>query len=236
MKMKISKRDISIILVILGLFAAFLSYQFLFRPTMSERDDVIAEREQLEREYNSLKPVIDNQQTYSTNTANWEASLNSLVQKFPAYYLYEDGIMYLRSLEANEDLLVYFDTYTVTETLLTDTYSGRVNGQTKTYAFGNSTIAASFTVGTYDAMKSLISAVYSDSNPKNIESISMNFNQQTGELTGSMNLNLYSLTDGTNAYTPPTIPEMETGLECIFGEIIPPEEEEEPTPTPVPES
>lgn len=228
MTMKISRRDISIIMIAVGLFAAFLVFQFIFRPTMDERDEVIEERKELEAEYDSLKGVLDNQQTYVTNTTTWEAKLNKLVAGFPAYYLYEDGIMYLRGLEQSEGLNVYFDSYTVTETVLTDTYTGKVNSKDKVYAFGNSTISTSFTLGSYADMKTMISSIYTDANPKSIESISLNFDQTNGEITGNMNLNMYSLTDGTNAYKAPTIPSLSIGLNCIFGEIIPPKEDKKP--------
>lgn len=228
MTMKISRRDISLIMIVLGLFAAFLVYQFIFRPTMEERDEVMEKRKELEAEYDDLKSVVDNQQTYVTNTTTWETRLNKLVSDFPPYYLYEDGIMYLRQMELNGEYSVYFDSYTVTETLLTDTYTGKVNGKDKVYAFGNSTISAAFTLGGYDDMKAMISSIYTDANPKSIDSISVNFDQATGLITGSMNLNMYSLTDGTNGYTAPEIPALSIGLDCIFGEIIPPE----PTPQP----
>lgn len=228
MSMKISKRDISIIMVALGLLVAFLVFQFIFRPTMEERDEVIEDRKALEKQYDDLKAVVDNQQTYVTNTTTWETKLNRLVASFPAYYLYEDGIMYLRGLEQSDVFKVYFSSYTVNETTITDTYTGKVNGNDKIYVFGNSTISASFALEGYDDMKGMISNIYTDSNPKNIESISVLFDNKTGMITGSLNLNMYSLTDGTNKYTAPEIPAMSVGIDCIFGEIIPPE----PTPQP----
>lgn len=226
MSMKISRRDISIIMIAIGLLVAFVVYQFIFRPTMEERDEVMEDRKALEKEYNDLKAVVDNQQTYVTNTTTWETKLNKLVASFPAYYLYEDGIMYLRGLEQSDAFHVYFNSYTVNETAITDTYTGRVNGNEKAYVFGNSTISASFTLESYDDMKSMISNIYTDSNPKSMESISVLFDNTTGIITGSLNLNMYSLTDGTNTYKAPEIPAMSVGIDCIFGEIIPPEPEE----------
>lgn len=227
MSMKVSRRDISIIMVVLGLFAAFLVYQFIFRPTMKERDEVIEERKALEQEYDDLKTVVDNQQTYVTNTTTWEAKLNKLVAGFPAYYLYEDGIMYLRGLEQSKDFKVYFSSYTINETAVSDTYTGRVNGKDKTYVFGNSTISANFELAGYADMKGMISSIYTDPDPKSIESIFLNFDNTTGIISGNVNLNMYSLTDGTNKYTAPEIPTLPVGLECIFGEILPPEEPQE---------
>ncbi len=228
--MKVSRRDLSLIMVVVGLLVAFLSYQFVFKPSMKERDKVIEERKELDKQYDDLKPVLDNQQQYATTIENTSQKLSDLVKKFPAAYLYEDGILYLRDLEKKDNMKVFFETFTITESTLVDTYTGLVGQDTKTYVLGNSTIASTFTLGNskdeksgYKDMKTLISTIYADSQPKNIETIVLNFNNINGLVSGSMLMNMYSLIDGTNAYEEPDMPKLPVGLEDgVFGPIATP--------------
>lgn len=228
--MKVSRRDLSLIMIIVGLLVAFLSYQFVFKPSMDERDKVKEEREALDKQYADLKPVLDNQQQYATTIENTSEKLGELVKKFPAAYLYEDAILYLRDLEKKDNLSVFFETFSITESTLMDNYTGLVGQETKTYILGNSTIATTFTLGNledeksgYKDMKTLISTIYADSKPKNIDTVILNFNNLNGMVTGSMLMNMYSLMDGTNAYEEPTMPNVPVGLENgVFGAVVTP--------------
>lgn len=236
--MKISRRDLGLIMIIVGLMVAFLSYQFVYKPSMKELETVKEERKALEAQYEELKPVLDNQQQYATTIESISAKLSELVKRFPAYYLYEDGILYLREFEKRDDMTVFFDTFTIAESTLLDSYSGRVNKEEKMFALANATINATFTLGTlednesgYKDMKTMVSAIYADSKPKNIEAITLNFNRTNGLVNGVMQMNMYSFTDGTNAYEDPEIPNLSVGLKNgIFGEVVPPEEPKEETP------
>lgn len=227
MTTKISKRDIGILLVLLGALALFLSYQFIYKPNVAERNEVIEKTTQLNNEYNSLKDILDNQQKYDTEILQNAEKIEKIVARFPAMYLYEDGIMWLRALELNENFKVFFSSYTVGETVYSDSFQGRVNNVEKSFAYGASTINASYQIDSYDSMKKLVSTIYADKNPKNIESMAISFDNTTGVISGNININLFALTDGSKQYKAPEIPDMPIGLDCIFGEIIPPEEVEE---------
>lgn len=226
--MKISKRDLSIVMIIVGIAAAFAVYQFYFSNTMDERAEIIKKTETLQKEYDSLMAVADQQMTMEGETRLNEEKLATLVSEFPASYKYEDGIMYLYDLEHNESLDVTFSSYTILETTITDAYSGNVSGVPKVYAFGNSTITASYLCQTYAGMKTFVNGIYNDEYPKSIESIAMTFDSTTGNISGSIIVNMYSLTDGSNAYVAPIIPTVDMKVDCIFGSITPVTEVEEP--------
>ena len=46
--MKVSKRDVLLLLAFLGIFAAVLSYVFVFQPTMEKTEALAEENKQLE--------------------------------------------------------------------------------------------------------------------------------------------------------------------------------------------
>ncbi len=250
--MKVSKRDLSIIMVLVGLVAAFCAYQFYFRGCLTERNQTMEDVKSLKAEYEELNALMDRLTEFRNSITNNIAAMDKLVQSYPAFYRYEDGIMYLRNLEKNTDSYgVYFSTYTVSQTVLADEYEGKVAEKkgdtflTKTvnYAYGISTINASYTCDGYNQVKKLVNDVYNEKNddvPKSIESIAMTFDNTTGKIIGSIAFNLYSLTDGVNnEYVPvdTTLTDSDLGLDNtsenasgIFGTWEPLPEEEEETP------
>ncbi len=220
--MKVSRRDLGIIMVLLGIAAAFVVYQFFFRTTMAQVETLKADCADLEAQIKVIDEVSKNEQEIVTQTANWEKSLNDLVAHYPVKYLYEDGIMYLRDYEEGK-MDLKFDAYTVVETYVLRAESAVVNGVDKNYVYGLSTISSSFTAGTYADMKAFINSIYDDKHEKNVESITMAFNSSTGEVKGNLLINMYSLTDGvTNEYEGVQIPAVEMKPGCIFGPIVTP--------------
>jgi hypothetical protein len=53
-----------------------------------------------------------------------------------------------------------------------------------------------------------------------VDGVSISYNNQNGELTGSMSLSTYYLLGTDKLYSEPFIPNMKMGVETIFGDTI----------------
>ncbi len=228
--MKVSKRDLGIILILLGLIVAFLSYQFSFRPALEERDELKTECETLQAELDALTDFGMDEQYILTQTGAYEKELNDLVASYPVKYTYEDAIMYLYNFENGDKYNVLFPKYNITETYVINSHTGDVNNVSKTYVYGMSTIDTEYRIGSCKELRSFISNVYGDGYKKNIESISMLFEPTTGIITGNMKINMFSMTDlVNNEYEEPEIPAVEMKPPCIFGPTVTPTPYVKPT-------
>ena len=253
--MKVNKRDISILLVIVGVVAIFCAYQFYFSGCLDEREQIKSETAVLKTEYEELHSLMNSLQDYRNDIDTWTSEMNSLVKTFPTMYLYEDGILYLNDLEENtDDYDVYFDSYTISETAFEEPYTGTVGKKSGddwvtenvSYTFGTASINTTYSCNDYTKLKKLLNSIYNEKNdnvPKSIESVTMSFDDTTGIINGSMTLNMYSLTDGVNnSYTAPEITGVELGVDTeseqasgIFGTWEAPAEEPEEEPAPAAE-
>lgn len=224
--MKISKRDLSIIMILVGLMIAFFSYQFSFRSAMTEKENLESQCDSLQAELDALMDFGMDEQYILTQTGAYEKELSDLVASYPVKYTYEDAIMYLYNFEQSEKLEILFPKYNIVETYIINTHTGEVNGVSKTYAYGQSTIEADYTVASCKEMRSFLSSIYVDSYKKNVEKVTMVFEPTTGIISGNITINMFSMLDGvSNEYEEPEIPAVEMKPPCIFGPTV--------TPTPI---
>ena len=227
--MKITKRDIGVLMILVGILVAFLVYQTSFKTIMEEVEALQNEQNSLRAQIKDLEPVKANAPFYQNEMARYEKEIDELVAKYPVDIIYEDGIMYIVNLK--EEVDVDFTTLTVTPAA-TNVIS-TVEGNAKRYSLTCAVENVSYEADDYESLKALLTYIYSSEEFKNtITSVAMSFDDEEGSISGSMNVNMYVLSDGSRIYTPVEIPEEftddeHTGVECIFGETVEAEETEE---------
>ena len=178
-------------------------------------------------------------QSYITNFEN----------RFPADILPEDSIMMVKTLEdytrtevaniafGSEAEVVYTPaadaaTTTADATAATDT--------TTTDAAATTTTASTSPVSTdvllmqipicmtypelsisctYDDFKGLVRYIYNQQERESIQGVSISYNETDGMLTGNMTMNTYYLLGTDKVYSSPYIPDMQMGVDTIFGNV-----------------
>ncbi len=224
--MKITRRDLGVIMILVGILSVFLVYQMNFRDMQTQVEALQEEQKTLNSQIDELQPVKDNAPFYTSEMERFKDELTDIVAEFPVNILYEDGIMYVVELEENEDFNVSIPSFTVSEAAVSQTVEGAGSLTGYTYTLGQSTLNFSYTVDSYEDMKEFVNYIYSDTdNKRTIPTISMMFNTETGSITGSININMYVMSDGTTPYEQIELPLDDLGVENIFGEIS--EEEED---------
>lgn len=97
------------------------------------------------------------------------------------------------------------------------------NGATKTIDLGKvkgykSTLNITFKVS-YEGLKKCIDYINNYPEKRNINEITLSYDSETGNLTGSMKINMYDLTGAGREYTEPAAGNAGIGLENPFGTI-----------------
>ena len=237
MNMKVSKRDISILLFVLGAIAAFCVYQFYFRNAMSQKETYDSENKTLQDRINKLNDVNEN--VVIADMAAKANELSEKAKKFPATYRYEDLIMYLNmweELPSYEEIMYNFPAYEIVESTPYDAIGGvldwdqtnRVPIETS-YVFSKAELSANYETRTYKTFKDMIDTIYLDPSPKTIRTVSAVMNNETGIVSGAFTMDFYNVQNGSNVYVPVEIKDVKTGIENVFGPTY------TPTPTPTPE-
>ena len=72
---------------------------------------------------------------------------------------------------------------------------------------------------TYDDFKGLVRYIYNQQERESIQGVSISYNETDGMLTGNMTMNTYYLLGTDKVYSSPSIPDMQMGVDTIFGNV-----------------
>ena len=241
--MKVSKRDISIVMILLGAIALFCVYQFNYTKQVDKATTLQGEIDALTAENEELLKI--DEQQLNNDITKWQTELTAMVKKYPAYYRFDDMIMYLYDLEHVEEYGAHFYSYTMFPSSTTASYIGKFNEKSVAFASNKATYNMRFTNSSYEGCKKMLSAIYADRMAKNFESITLEYNNYTGIVDGQIVAQAYGVSDfgtlgqGKDTNYPPNevvVPKVSMGVECVFGPTVTPtpmlelEEEQPPMP------
>lgn len=99
--MKVSKRDILLLVGFLGILAAVCSYLFVFQPTMEKADALEQENLQLQSRINDLNLKMAQKDSYVDETERMKRETDAIYQRFPVDVREEDGVL----LAVNQELI-----------------------------------------------------------------------------------------------------------------------------------
>ena len=72
---------------------------------------------------------------------------------------------------------------------------------------------------TYDDFKGLVRYIYNQQERESIQGVSISYNETDGMLAGNMTMNTYYLLGTDKVYSSPYIPDMQMGVDTIFGNV-----------------
>lgn len=99
--MKVSKRDILILIGFLGILIGTCSFLFVFQPTMEKADAIQQENMELQSRIADLQSKKNNKDTYESETAKMEQEMKEIYQLFPVDVREENAIL----LAINQELV-----------------------------------------------------------------------------------------------------------------------------------
>ena len=230
--MKVTKRDIGLLILLVGVLAAILSYNFLYQKNVGKAEAEKAVLQGLKDTQAGLKELEDNLPFYEAEIERmgcYAAEFNTIaiddgiVAHYPADILPENEIMYAVDMEDNNE--IYFGNlgYGSPSMIVTG-----VEEQTGVAGYG---IVMSLNYqGSYDGLKEVI--LYNNAQDKRMvfDSLTAAYDSTTGMLTGNMTLSQYYMTGTENIYAEPYVPAMDLGTDNIFGTMEMPENAEEAAP------
>lgn len=217
--MKITRRDLGVIMILVGIMAIFLTYRLSFTKKQAEVEALQAEQASLRSQIDELQPIKDAADFYEKEMERFEKEIKETVEEYPVNVLFEDGIMYVVGIVDEMDVKIPNLTFTPSTAVSTVEGTGSFAG--RTFELLRASESMTYTAADYDTLKELLKYIYSDeNNKKTITAISMTFDSATGEISGSLNVNMFAMSDGSRLYEPVELPLDKLGLEHIFGEVV----------------
>lgn len=99
--MKASKRDILLLLGLVGILAGVGSYFLVYQPTMEDAEALEQENQELQSRINDLSSKMENKDSYIAQTESMNQEMEEIFDKFPVDVREEDGVL----LAINQELI-----------------------------------------------------------------------------------------------------------------------------------
>lgn len=229
--MKVSKRDIYLIIGFLGVLAFLCAFLWVYQPTMEKVDALKAESRSLEIEIADLQSKMDNKDTYVSKTREMATEMDGILQMFPVELKEEDAIVLTLTEELLSPMIVATLTMDETEPVDFELYTQESEeaepvdtGETVQLGLYRNPVSMQF-VSSYEALKRYVKTVALQTNRTKIVGITASYDETTGLLTCVANLNMYFITGQEDkTYVQPDFSSVITGTDNPFGSIMMPYE------------
>ena len=218
--MKISKKEIYLLLALLGIGIAVCAWQFGFKKINEKTEALNVETEALRSDIIKYTAVKDNIDIYKIGIDNATNYIADVLYDFPAFVMEEDMIMLGRSLEKNIDETMVSN---VTFGSASNVYSVASKPADATtvpisYSLYNNKIMLSYQTS-YEGFKELVGYICENKNRMTIGDFALAYDQTTGLLTATTAVNMYSVTGTDKEYTQQNLSGVGIGTDNIFGTL-----------------
>lgn len=229
----ISERDLKALLGLGMLLMVALAYFIGFQVFLKNFRETSTLNNELQIKVNDLRVKEANKQTYINETDQYNKQIKDLIMQFPSKVTTEKVIFDLDGLRKKLGQLQYDSTTlsmnsvfypqqqassTEEETSLAKnedgTLAGYEQGVILVYC---SEVTLDFQKLSYQSLKQLIEEVHHYDGRLTIDSTDLEFDSETGLLTGTFVFKFYSLEGSPHQYKAPDITGISSGLKNIFG-------------------
>ena len=209
--MKLSKRDIGLFLGLLGLVIAVASYALVFNPMKLKNQELETELTALKDKEAKLTELVDDFDYYKEQIEVCKEKSAEIETRFPSEVKPENEIMY--AVELEDELEIEFSTlnYGTPLEIITD-------GQ-KADRFAYCTSLSANYRATYRGLKDVILYTADQADRMVVDTVTASYDGTTGNLVGSITINMYTVAGTERVYEKPYVPAMNVGIDNIFGTI-----------------
>ena len=209
--MKLSKRDIGLLLGLLGLVIAVASYALVFNPMKLKNQELETELTALKDKEAKLTELVDDFDYYKEQIEVCKEKSAEIETRFPSEVKPENEIMY--AVELEDELEIEFSTlnYGTPLEIITE-------GQ-KADRFAYCTSLSANYRATYRGLKDVILYTADQADRMVVDTVTASYDGTTGNLVGSITINMYTVAGTERVYEKPYVPAMNVGIDNIFGTI-----------------
>ena len=203
----ISQKVERLFLYLGGVVLVLLVYVFAFRNLQLKNQELALSNDKLRTEETQLLQMKADEKSHKQAIAEMEGQIETMLNGFPEKNLEEDSIMLANKLEKNSEVRI------------TDMYFAGKNmvqtGKQSGYTLYANPIEYNFSSG-YNDLKNIVTSIYKAKVERNVETIHIGYDVDTGKLQVTMVLNEYSITGDGQEYHPVKIPDVSVGNQNPF--------------------
>ncbi len=215
--MKLGKKEINLIIGLLGILIAIGVWMFVAKPMKEKTEALQTENVELKAKADEYQAINAQRNAFEAESIELQDERATLLAAFPAGMTKEDEIMYWANMErANAATLA------MSNIVMSGWEEVYVEGQPSADAEGATQLhlykaPVSYTYqSTYDGLKNVVRYVFAQNDKKSISNVTAAYDAATGNLVGTVDINMYYMNGTGNEYVPYTIPSVPTGVSDVF--------------------
>ena len=233
--MNISMRDKKLLLMFSGVAVFGLGWFFGYRPQMEEAANIEAANKPLEERLSNLLELAKNKDFYISETESAQSKINEYVAKFPSDVKEENGIVLAQNIENNigmqitnvgiatKEFVASIDGSTDSQAAedlqnASDAAAAQADSTSQTPVLYRTQDTMQFT-GTYENLKDVIAYLADQTGRLTVDNMNASYDTSTGYLTGSIVVNMFSMSGTGNSYTEPDAGQVAYGTGNLFGTL-----------------
>lgn len=216
--MHISKRDANLLLILLGILLFVAGYFTVYLPYQNKTEELQAEIAALQPTLSELKGYEEKLDSYKAGIDEMEGKIAAEMARFPSDVRPEDFVVY--AIELEEKIGLDVTSLDFAEPALISQFDGiKKDGSAYTvtpltaYRYA-ATAKCSLS---YEELKDLIRYINDTPLCTKLNNLSVSFDAESGELIGSVALDKYFVSSGSDPYVPTRVPSVRLGTGNLFG-------------------
>lgn len=238
--MKLTEREKNLILVLLGVLLLVSTYYFGYRTLKADTETLKKQNENLSVQIATLEEMQQYREVYQEESAKLSSSVEEIIKRFPAGVKAEDMVLTMQGIESKTK--AYVSSITTPGMQSVELAYGQEKNVLESMEDVTGVIAANSFVNdgsvpdtyhmllsyarsgvnytiSYDGLKAMLKELTGSENRKSIDNISLVFDENTGNLSGTMSVNYFALSGTGKEYIQPKIQGTSHGIDCIFGNL-----------------
>lgn len=224
--MKLSDRDLKLLVIFLLAVVIALPIIFVLRPYNKKIEEVNAHIDQLKERQSFLAKLNENRQFYNDSIALLYEERTKIVENYAKGLRDENTVMFLANAEKQIPIAMRTLSFTTEQpTVISDS---TINSEGEVVE-GLTAVTSHATVEyitTYDSFKDYLNFILNNKDKMVLSSVSADQDDTTGLIQGVFVLDQYAVSGEGRVLEPAKIPSMEHGVDNVFGVPLEMEEEE----------
>ncbi|MCD7708711.1 MAG: hypothetical protein LUI02_02425 [Clostridiales bacterium] len=227
---KLSDSDKRLIIILLSIVLVVVVYFLVFARGMNKASEIEAQNEEDQQTLQSLQDMVARAPQIQEQTEEMNAERDEIISHYPASVRTEDVIRNILDMEDETNIEtseVSFSTGNAMSTTIAaatsstdDSEDGEGASTAQSKIYGYYTTASVRYAGGYEDLKSVLSYIADLNDRTTISSVSAAYDSTTGQLAGTMTINMYYMLGTDAEYEEPEFGTIDTGVENIFGATL----------------
>ena len=209
---KMNSKQSQMLIAILIVGVLVIVFQFGYKPIASSAKEVSTKNKELQSTLNELIALQENEVALRAELSEVQDGLNQITNRYAVKFTPQKSIVMINEMQTFADVTVNSMSFNTIENIYTSTFTN-ANGE---YLTANKSVLNVSYTTSYAGLKRCMEFLNAYADHVNVVSLASAYNQESGLLSGTLDINLYTLDGLGRVYEDPGVGGVNISLDNIF--------------------